>query len=240
MDGPNETRRDERAAVHVTWADQQFELLPEGGLYWHEAASVVIADPHFGKADHFRRSGIPVPWGTTDANLRRLSAMLERTRASRLIMLGDVLHTRQGASEAMLERFAGWRDEYDALAIEAVRGNHDRHAGPMPASLRIVDRGDVWTEHGMVLRHEPVADVQGRAVMAGHVHPAVWLHGMAMRSERLPCFHFADRLALLPAFGAFTGMHPIRPRRSDRVFALGPEGVFEVPVGGGWAAGKRR
>ncbi|MFW6059529.1 MAG: ligase-associated DNA damage response endonuclease PdeM [Phycisphaeraceae bacterium] len=222
---------DERATVEMTWAGQDFVLLPEGGLYWRQTVSVVIADPHFGKADHFRRAGVPVPGDVTAANLRRLDAMIGRTGARRLVMLGDVLHAREGASETMLTQLARWRDAHAGLAIEAVRGNHDWHAGPMPASLGIVDRGDAWVEGGIVLRHEPMADERGRPVMAGHVHPAVWLHGVAMRSTRLACFHFAERLAVLPAFGAFTGMHPVRPRCGDRVFALGPEGVFEVGTG---------
>ena len=45
---------------------------------------------------------------------------------------------------------------------------------------------------------------------------------------RAPCFHFGPRVAVLPAFGAFTGMHPVRVRRGDRVFAIGPDAVVEV------------
>lgn len=230
MDDPTHTSRDLKDAAHATWADQHFTLLPEGGLYWQKTTSLLIADPHFGKADHFRRSGIPVPWGTTETNLRRLDAMLMRTHANRLLILGDVLHARNGVSDPLLTRLAQWRDAHRDLHIETIRGNHDRHAGPLPDAMNIQDHGDTCIECGLVLRHEPIADEQNRPVIAGHVHPAVCLHGIAMRSERLPCFHFTDRLALLPAFGAFTGMHPIRPRPGDRVFALGPEGVFEVPT----------
>jgi metallophosphoesterase superfamily enzyme len=37
---------------------------------------------------------------------------------------------------------------------------------------------------------------------------------------RLPCFWLGDDVGVLPAFGAFTGMHPIRTDAGDRVFAI--------------------
>jgi len=217
-----------KQSAELVWAGQQWTLLADRGAYWREADALLIADPHFGKADHFRRNAVPVPWGTTDTNLRRLDAMLEGTGASRLLVLGDLFHARDGVSEPMVEQFTQWRDRWASLRIEAVRGNHDRHAGPAPEALRIVELGDEVVQRGVVLRHEPAEDAQGRCVLAGHVHPAVRLHGVAVRSARLPCFHFTQRMGVLPAFGAFTGMHPIRPARGDRVFAVGPEGVFEA------------
>jgi hypothetical protein len=43
-----------------------------------------------------------------------------------------------------------------------------------------------------------------------------------------PCFHFTPQLAVLPAFGTFTGSHSIRPAREDRVFVIGPDEVIDV------------
>jgi uncharacterized protein len=34
---------------------------------------------------------------------------------------------------------------------------------------------------------------------------------------------------VLPAFGSFTGMHPIRVAAGDRVFAVADDQVSEVP-----------
>jgi len=221
-------RAAESGRVWIEWAAQAFLLLPEAGLYWPALNSLLVADPHFGKATHFRRSGVPVPGGTTNKNLTRLDAMIEATGAARLIVLGDLFHARDGLSNAMIEQLAAWRKQQASLRIDVVRGNHDQHAGPPPASLQMESVGDELVERGVVLRHEPSVDGGGRPVLAGHVHPAVRLHGVAMRSARLPCFHFTNALGVLPAFGAFTGMHPIRPREGDGIYAIGPEGVFAV------------
>ncbi len=63
--------------------------------------------------------------------------------------------------------------------------------------------------------------------IAGHVHPCYHLHGRTDRL-RLPCFHFADDVALLPAFGAFTGMHAVRPGPGDRVWVVAGDRIVAV------------
>jgi len=35
-------------------------------------------------------------------------------------------------------------------------------------------------------------------------------------------------VGVLPAFGSFTGMHPIRPAQGDRVFAVADDKVVEI------------
>jgi uncharacterized protein len=62
-------------------------------------------------------------------------------------------------------------------------------------------------------------------VLAGHVHPAAVIGGRARDSLRLPCFHFGPQVGVLPAFGAFTGMHVMRRGTEDRVFVIAGEAV---------------
>ena len=56
---------------------------------------------------------------------------------------------------------------------------------------------------------------------------------------RLPCFWFGDEggdhaVGVLPAFGSFTGMHPIERRDGDRIFAVADGVVRALPaVAGG-------
>lgn len=73
------------------------------------------------------------------------------------------------------------------------------------------------------------ADADGRPRIAGHEHPCIGLHGRG-DSLRLPCFHFGADVAVLPAFGAFTGMHAVRRTPGDRVWAVVDDRVVEVPA----------
>lgn len=218
-------------SLRIEWADELFDLLPDRAVSWPARSTLIVADVHFGKADHFRQAGVPVPSGTTEANLQRLDALLDSTRARRLLVLGDLVHAKTGCTPSMLAQLAVWRARRADLEIVVVRGNHDG-VDPPPAALRVDAVHDELVEGQVQFQHAP-PDECGRGqsprfVMAGHLHPAVWLHGRARPSTRTPCFHFAQDVAVLPAFGAFTGMHPIRPRRGDRVFAVGPSEVVEV------------
>ncbi|MEX0653708.1 MAG: ligase-associated DNA damage response endonuclease PdeM [Phycisphaeraceae bacterium] len=209
----------------MTWHGHRFDLLAQRGVYWVAQRSLIVADVHFGKADHFRQAGVPVPWGTAEANLRRLNAMLDATAADRLIVLGDLFHARTGLSDALLDSLSQWRRQRRGLGIVVVPGNHDAHLHEAVPQLDLQWVAPVWREAGLTFRHDPPATDADQPTLAGHVHPAVRLHAPGRPSLRLPCFCFGETLALLPAFGAFTGMHPIRPRRGDRVVAVHPEGA---------------
>jgi len=47
-------------------------------------------------------------------------------------------------------------------------------------------------------------------------------------SLRAPCFLLGERLALLPAFGSFTGMAEVRRGPGDRIFLVGPNEVTAI------------
>lgn len=206
-------------------AGERLTLLPERGVYWPRKETLVIADPHFGKAASFRASGVPVPEQTTLDNLARLDAALARTRAQRLVVLGDFLHARRGRSPELLATLARWREQNAQLPILLVRGNHDDRAGDPPTEWGIECRDEPSPEPPFVWRHEPAASEQGYT-LAGHVHPAVSLSGPGGFNVTLPCFYFGQLYGLLPAFGDFTGTVAVRPRAGDAVYVLADGAVI--------------
>jgi DNA ligase-associated metallophosphoesterase len=199
-------------------------------------STLIVADLHFGKAATFRARGLPVPKGTTAGTLRRLDALLAASGAQRLIVLGDFLHAREAHAADTLAALRAWRARHEALEIVLVEGNHDRHAGAPPADLAIRIEHEPWRlplAEQFALCHHPqrVADA---VVLAGHLHPCIWLRGSGDDSLRLPCFWWQARadgggLLLLPAFGEFTGGAPIERTPGDRVIAIGDERLFEIP-----------
>ncbi len=100
-----------------------------------------------------------------------------------------------------------------------MRGNHDDRAGDPPAHLGIDVVDEPYAHGGLALCHHPRAR-RGSYVVAGHLHPCIGIGGRGFDHLRLPCFWLGDDVGVLPAFGAFTGMHPIRPGEHDRVFAV--------------------
>lgn len=218
---------DERA---VALAGEALVLFAGRALYWPRARTLAIADLHLGKGDHFRRAGIALPSGGTGHDLERLDALLARTGAARLLVLGDLLH---GAlpDAPWRERWRAFRGRHPALAVELVPGNHDRMLRRRPDRARDLGLGRVHppalSEPPFVFAHAPGDVPAGGAgyPLAGHLHPVLRLPGL----PPLPAFRFGAG-GLLPAFTAFAGGTPFEPAPGERVFVCAPGALVEVPA----------
>lgn len=220
-------------------------LLARRALWWPAESTLFVADVHLGKAETFRALGVPVPAGPTEATLRRLGALVNDCGARRLVVLGDLLHARPAQAPATVDALRAWRRGHAQLHCVLVRGNHDDRAGDPPADLDIEVVDAPAALGPFVLCHEPGEgapwdDTSGYNTprdttpgpgyrLAGHLHPAVRLHGRGRDSARLPCFSVGRTQAVLPAFGDFTGSASVSPAVPQRLFAIAGDRVFEVP-----------
>jgi len=202
-------------------------LLPERAAWWEAQRTLVLADVHFGKAASFRAQGVPVPRGTTDANLRRLSALIEALDARRVIFLGDLFHSRHSYAPDTVAALTLWRRSCAGLECVLVEGNHDRAAGQAPAELLLRVEAEPYRLGQYAFCHEP-RFVPGALALAGHLHPCIHLQGRA-DSLRLPCFWVRAALMVLPSFGEFTGGAGFEREAGDRVFAVAEDALFEIP-----------
>jgi uncharacterized protein len=209
----------------ITIRGEELTLLPERAVFWEAEQTLFVADPHWGKAATFRAGGIPVPSGTTDESTARLDRLLERTSARQIIFLGDLLHAREGRSQEMFGAVARWRESRPDVELMLVRGNHDKRAGDPPGELRIQCEDAPYHMKPFVLDHHPRPSADGY-VLAGHVHPGIRMYGAGRQSLRLPCFFFGHDLAILPAFGDFTGLADVEPVEGDQVFAIAESSVL--------------
>ena len=203
-------------------------LLPQRAAWLPDHAMLLVADAHLGKAVSFRRLGVPVPEATTAANLELLTQLIERTGATQLVFLGDLLHSVRARAAGTFEAIARWRAAHPAVHMALVPGNHDRHAGAPPPAWDIECLPGPLAVGGLWLCHEP-DPVPGRYAIGGHLHPCAVLGGRAHDRLRLPCFHFGAQAGVLPAFGAFTGMHLMPRAPGDRVFVVADDEVHALP-----------
>ena len=217
---------DKAGALEIEAAGERLWLLPERAVYWPRERTLLVADAHLGKAAAFRRAGVPVPSGTTDENLHGLSTLVEALAARRLVFLGDMVHNR-AARDAASPAFNVWRAKHAGLEVILVRGNHDKRAGDPPCDWNVECVEEPYAVGALALCHMPQA-VPGLYAVAGHVHPAVTLAGRAREHVRLPCFFFKKDYAILPAFGAFTGMAGVEPGEGDRVYVIAGTNVVAV------------
>jgi len=208
---------------------QRLVLLPERAVYWKQAKMLIVADPHFGKAQVFRDSGIPIPGGTTAEDIGRISSLMEYLQPNELLVLGDLMHGRIDSGRNFSAIVDTWRRRWSGILLTLVTGNHDLRAGPPPAPFRL-DR--IVAQHvcgPFVFSHKAeTTKSRSRYTIAGHVHPAVFVSGKAHQRETLPCFCFGEKRALLPAFGSFTGNQVIRPEPQERVYVVAGNEVVEI------------
>jgi DNA ligase-associated metallophosphoesterase len=214
--------------VDLPIAGTQWRFLPDRALFCPQHATLVVADVHIGKAATFRAHGVPVPHGTTDNNLGRLTALITTWQARTLVFLGDLLHARESLGKQTVAALAAWRERHHDVEMVLVEGNHDAKAGALPPELRIGRVAEPWVLESVALCHHPTFDASA-TVFAGHLHPVVLLRGRADDSMRLPCFWLRSGLVILPAFGGFTGGAPIEREPNDRVLAIADERLFEIP-----------
>jgi DNA ligase-associated metallophosphoesterase len=214
------------SALEITLAGETVLLLPEKALYWPREQMLVIADIHFGKAVAFRAQGVPVPRGTTSANLAALDVLIAQHAPRQIMFLGDFLHARAAHAPATLAAMLAWRLRHPALRLLLVRGNHDRHAGDPAAALGIEMADEPYAVTPFAFCHHPDTAASGY-VLAGHVHP---VYVLASRHDalRLPCFVASATRMILPAFGAFTGGFVVTPAPGERVWVSSDEAVHCV------------
>jgi uncharacterized protein len=215
--------------LEIEVAGARLGLLSQRAACLLDQRTLLVADAHIGKAASFRRLGVPVPRGTTAQTLQVLSDAIAASGAQRVVFLGDLLHSARGRAPATLQALADWRRQHATLELLLVRGNHDNRAGDPPAALGIQAVDEPLRVGGLLLCHHPQPRAEGY-VLAGHLHPGVVLGARAHQRLRLPCFHFGEHVGVLPAFGAFTGMHTLRPAAGERVYVVGDGELWPLPT----------
>ena len=205
--------------------DEQFVLYPQKAILWKAQRSLLVSDLHLGKINHFRKAGIPVPSKANDHNLEVLIDLVRLSKPERVLCLGDLFHSHYNAE---WEVFGEVVRHFSDISFELVQGNHDI-MGRYQYSRKGIHVHDSLTIGKFLLTHHPLESVpQGMYNIAGHIHPGVALRGRGRQAMTLPCFFFGERQALLPAFGKFTGLARIAPKKQDKVYIVAEDQVMFV------------
>lgn len=203
------------------WGGERLELLAERAIWDPQRRVLLLADVHLGKAETFQAHGVPLPSDGDAGNLNRLLELAHRHRPGRVLVLGDLIHSRLGLTGALRAKLAAL-PELLGCPLQLIGGNHERGSWieglPQQPSQAL---GPWW------LSHEPESR-PGLLNLCGHLHP-VALIGRGADRLRLPCFSYCprhERLAL-PAFGDLTGGMSLA--RHERQWLVAEGAVLEVP-----------
>lgn len=204
-------------SVSIAVCGEELVLMPERAMFWPREKTLVVADVHWGKSETFAALGVPIALGQTDDELTRLDRALHLSRATRLLVLGDLVHGPHAMAPQLVARIAAWRATHD-VTLTLVAGNHDRWVRELPEPWRIDVRSVAERVGPFRFCHHPEPDPQAY-VFAGHLHPTVKLQG-AGDELRLPCFYLGASVGVLPAFNAFTNGVIMGFEDTARVYAV--------------------
>lgn len=193
-----------------------FELLPEKAMLWRHKRMLILADIHLGKATHFRKNGIGIPKEVEKENYDRISSLLLNYPIDSVLILGDLFHSEINEQWG---HFLFFLKKFNHVSFELVKGNHDilKNESYKSDNLKIYDTS--YQSEGFHFTHEP--DVQkGLYNICGHIHPGVKIKGQGRQTLKLPCFVFGQNTGILPAFGAFTGLHIPNFSQNDEIYGI--------------------
>ncbi len=215
--------------AELTLSGEPAILLADRAVWLPGQRALILADLHIGKAMHFRKSGIAVPGQLADADLQRLDRLIRQWQPGKVVFLGDLFHSQYNGEWDM---FGMQITRHRNIRFILVRGNHDilEQAHYDQFGIELVP--EQLQLGGLLLTHDHVQDVpEGLYNLSGHIHPGFRLRGKGRQSATMPCFHFGRRQGLLPAFGGFTGVMPVKADPGDRVWVIVRDQLMEVNTG---------
>lgn len=209
----------------LLWRENNLLLLPQKAIYFEDHSTLLIADLHLGKVNHFRRSGIAVPTSVNTKNLELLIDLINRLGPTQVVFLGDLFHSHYNEE---WEAFGQVVRHFKGIKFELVRGNHDIMSALQYERCEL-DVHEQMEVDSFLLTHEPLNKVPlGKYNVHGHIHPGVRLKGKGRQTLTLPCFLFGKDHAIMPAFGSFTGFVRVPVKKNDAVFVIADQKVIEM------------
>lgn len=201
---------------------EKLTLLPERALWWAARRTIIVSDVHWGKSGHFRKFGIALPSKTQCGDSQRLADVLHRYNADRLIITGDLFHSRYNKE---VEAFTQWRAQHAGLHIDFVTGNHDILPREKYHAWNLEIHEDGLAESPFYFAHDAVQHPE-LFTIHGHIHPGIRVPG-GRQSGAMPCFCINAHRMILPAFGQFTGTHRIQPQEFRGIYVVGDGKVLQ-------------
>lgn len=211
--------------LNLLFKEQTLSLHPHKAIYWNELQTLLIADLHLGKIEHFRKKGFAVPQVAAQENWDKLIGLFLHYQPQKVVFLGDLFHSDYNAAWEDFNRLVS---TFSHISFTLVQGNHDI----LDAKLYQHSKISVITEYLLppfLLTHEPLKNEhQTYYNLSGHIHPCVMLEGLGHQRLKLPCFYFGQHQAILPAFGTFTGLATLSPRTQDKVYVIIEDKVLQA------------
>jgi uncharacterized protein len=203
--------------IHLLNLDLQ--LLPERAIYIEKFNCLLVSDVHLGKSETFQTFGVPISSQVNRQTLDRLRGLCSRLELKKLIILGDLFHSRFALTKDVLD---DWSEFLKEISVDTtlILGNHDRQLGRSLNEMAMTCATETIQLGNLILSHEP-SPQQNYLNICGHIHPCVRIK-TRLDQLRLPCFYLehSKNLLVLPSFGEFTGGYDVQLKSGTSAYVV--------------------
>ena len=188
------------------WGNSSLEMLPSRALLLPQTNELLICDIHLGKGEYFQQNGIPLTNNSDEQNLLRIKNIVKKYTPNKLIILGDLFHSKYSISESL-------KNKVELLAatlnikIELIVGNHD-----IGCKVKNINFLKFKRSSNFIFTHEPIEKFEDNILnICGHYHPKIYLKDSKDKLS-FRCFALDEKkhVFYLPAFGDLTGGYPCK------------------------------
>ncbi len=196
----------QKNSLTITWGAISLEMLPSKALFLPHTNELLICDIHLGKAEYFQQNGISLTNNSDQQNLLRIKNIVENYRPKKLIILGDLFHSKYSISESLKRKVENLSESLN-IKIELIIGNHD-----IGCKVKNITFLDYKRSRNFIFSHEPIAKLENNILnICGHYHPKIILKNSKDKLS-FKCFAMDEKnnILYLPAFGDLTGGYPCK------------------------------
>ena len=188
------------------WGNSSLEMLPKRGLLIPQTKELLICDIHLGKGEYFQQNGIPLTNNSDEQNLLRIKNIVKEHSPDKLIILGDLFHSKYSISESLKNKVELLAETLN-IKIELIVGNHD-----IGCKVKNINFLNFKRSNNFIFTHEPIEKLEDNILnICGHYHPKIYLKDSKDKlSFRCFALDKKNNVFYLPAFGDLTGGYPCK------------------------------
>ena len=194
----------QKKSFSISWGNSSLEMLPSKALLLPQTNELLICDVHLGKAEYFQQNGIPLTNNSDEQNLLSIKKIVENYKPYKLIILGDLFHSKYSISESLKNKVELLAETLN-IKIELIVGNHD-----IGCKVKNINFLNFKRSNNFIFTHEPIEKFEDNILnICGHYHPKIYLKDSKDKLS-FRCFALDEKkhVFYLPAFGDLTGGYP--------------------------------
>ena len=195
-----------KMSFSISWGNSSLEMLSSKALLLPQTNELLMCDIHLGKAEYFQQNGIPLTNNSDEHNLLSIKNIVKNYNPNRLIILGDLFHSRYSISESLKSKVENLSESLN-IKIELIVGNHD-----FGCKVENISFLEYKRSSNFIFSHEPIGKLENDILnICGHYHPKIFLKNSKDKLT-FKCFALDEKnnILYLPAFGDLTGGYPCK------------------------------